>query len=105
MGIYFLSLGLLLLGALLSIVVSEKWKIKVCTISSLLSTGLMLLPALAVLFTGMDVGQLVYMSPVVGYVDFRIDLLSAFFLVVISVMSFLGVFYANGYMKPYLQNF
>ncbi len=102
MGIYFLSLGLLLLGALLSIVVSEKWKIKVCTISSLLSTGLLLLPALAVLFTGMEIGQLVYMSPVVGYVDFRIDLLSAFFLVVISVMSFLGVLYANGYMKPYL---
>ena len=102
MGIYFLSLGLLLLGALISVVVSEKWKLKVCTVSSLLSTGLILLPAIAVLLTGMEIGQTVYMSPMVGYVDFRIDLLSAFFLTVISIMSFLGVLYANGYMKPYL---
>ncbi len=102
MGIYFLSLGMLFLGALLSIVVSEKWKLKVCTISSLLSTGLILLPALAVIFTGAELGQAIYMSPMVGYVDFKIDALSAFFLTVISIMSFLGVLYANGYMKPYL---
>ena len=102
MGIYFLSLGMLLLGALLSIVVSENWKLKVCTISSLLSTGLILLPALAVILTGAELGQTIYMSPMVGYVDFRIDVLSAFFLTVISIMSFLGVLYVNGYMKPYL---
>ena len=101
MGIYFLSLGMLLLGALLSIVVGEKWKLKVCTIASLLSTGLILLPAAVVLFTGMELGQTVYMSPIVGYVDFRIDLLSAFFITVISIMSFLGILYANGYMKQY----
>ncbi len=102
MGIYFLSLGIIFLGALLSTMVSEKWKIKVCTIASLLSMCMTLVPALFVLFTGNEIGLTMYMSPVVGYVDFSIDTLSAFFLVVISVMSFLGVLYANGYMKPYL---
>ena len=103
MEIYFLALGMLLLGALLSVVVSERWKIKVCSIFSFLSTGLLLLPALAVILTGMPIGRTIYMSPILGNVDFVIDPLSAFFVLVISIMSFLGTLYANGYMKPYLN--
>jgi len=102
MEIYFLSLGMLLAGALLSVAVKEQWKFKVCSIFSFLSAGLMFIPALAVLFTGMPIGKTVYMSPLLTGVDFVIDPLSAFFVIVISLMSFLGTLYANGYMKPYL---
>lgn len=102
MKIYFLALGMLLLGALLSIVVREQHKFKICSIFSLLSSVLMLLPAAAVMFTGVSLGQTVYMSPILGDVNFVIDPLSAFFVVVISIMSFFGTLYANGYMKPYL---
>ena len=103
MEIYFLSLGMLLVGALLSIAVKEQWKFKVCSIFSFLSAGLMFIPALAVLYTGMPIGKTVYMSPLLTGVDFVIDPLSAFFVIVISLMSFLGTLYANGYMKPYLN--
>ena len=103
MEIYFLSLGMLLLGALLSVVVKEHWKFKVCSIFSFLSAGLMLLPAVAVLLTGVPLVKTVYLSPICGNVDFVIDPLSAFFVIVISLMSFLGTVYANGYMKPYLD--
>lgn len=103
MEIYFLSLGILLLGALLSVVVSERWKFKVCSIFSLVSAVLMLIPALTVLITGETKMQEFFMSPLLGEVNFVIDPLSAFFVAVISVMSFLGTVYANGYMKPYLQ--
>lgn len=103
MEIYFLSLGMLLLGALLSIVVKEQWKFKVCSIFSFLSAGLMFIPALAVLLTGVPIGRTIYMSPLLTGVDFVIDPLSAFFVIVISLMSFLGTLYANGYMKPYLN--
>ena len=103
MGIYFLSLGMLLLGAILSTLVNENWKLKVCTICSFLSSGLMLLPAAAVIFTGLPLGAFVYISPLIGGINFSIDALSAFFLIVISIMSFLGILYANGYMKPYLN--
>ena len=103
MKIYFLSLGLLLLGALVSIVVKDSRKFKVCSIFSFLSTALMLLPAAAVMLTGVTLKQGFYMSPVLGEVNFVIDTLSAFFLIVISVMSFLGSIYANGYMKPYFE--
>lgn len=103
MKIYFLSLGILLLGALLSVVVKEHWKFKVCSVFSFLSAITMLVPAAAVLLSGVPLGKTIYMSPVLGDVSFVIDPLSAFFLIVISIMSFLGTVYANGYMKPYLD--
>ena len=103
MEIYFLALGMLLIGALLSIVVKEQWKFKVCSIFSFLSALTMMLPAVAVLIKGIPLIKTVELSPITGNVDFIIDPLSAFFLIVISIMSFLGVLYANGYMKPYLN--
>ena len=103
MEIYFLALGILFAGALLSFVVKESWKFKVCSVFSFLSAILLLLPATAVILTGIPCGQTIYMSPVLGDVNFVIDPLSAFFVVVISFMSFLGTLYANGYMKPYFN--
>lgn len=103
MEIYFLALGLLLLGALLSVVVKERFKFKVCSVFSLLSAVLLLLPAAAVMLTGVPLSTTVYMSPILGDVNFVIDPLSAFFVIVISIMSFLGTVYANGYMKPYFD--
>ena len=103
MEIYFLALGMLLIGALLSIVVKEQWKFKVCSIFSFLSVLTMMLPAVAVLIKGIPLIKTVELSPITGNVDFIIDPLTAFFLIVISIMSFLGVLYANGYMKPYLN--
>lgn len=103
MEIYFLALGMLLIGALLSIVVKEQWKFKVCSIFSFLSALTMMLPAVVVLIKGIPLIKTVELSPITGNVDFIIDPLSAFFLIVISIMSFLGVLYANGYMKPYLN--
>ena len=103
MKIYFLSLGILLFGALLSTVVKEHWKFKVCSVFSGISALMMLMPSLLVLFSGDVLSKTVYMSPLLGDVNFVIDPLSAFFVIVISIMSFLGTVYANGYMKPYLD--
>ena len=103
MEIYFLALGMLLAGALLSVIVKDSWKFKVCSIFTLISSIVLFLPAAAVLLTGGTLAQTVYMSPIIGDVEFAIDPLSAFFVMVISGMSFLGTLYANGYMKPYLN--
>ena len=103
MEIYFLALGMLLAGALLSVIVKDSWKFKVCSIFTLISSVMLFLPAAAVLLTGGTLAQTVYMSPIIGDVEFAIDPLSAFFVMVISGMSFLGTLYANGYMKPYLN--
>lgn len=103
MELYFLSLGILLLGALLSIFVSDKWKFKICSIASFLSMVVVLFPVFGVLFNGGIISQTFEFSPVIGRVGFVIDSLSAFFIFIISVMSFLATVYANGYMKPYLN--
>ncbi len=104
MGIYFFSIVILLLGALLSVVIKDdNKKLKSCSICSVLSTILTLIPAIYTIKTGMPLQISIYASPLLGYVDIVIDALSAFFLIVISIMSSLGIIYANGYMKPYLN--
>ncbi len=103
MEIYFLALGMLFAGALVSAAVKEQWKFKICSVFSLIASAMLFIPAAAVLLTGGTLKQTVYMSPILGNVEFVIDPLSAFFVMVISVMSLLGTIYANGYMKPYLN--
>ena len=103
MEIYFLALGMLFAGALISAAVKEQWKFKVCSVFTLIASVMLFIPAAAVLLTGGTMGQTVYMSPILGDVEFIIDPLSAFFVIVISVMSLFGTIYANGYMKPYFN--
>ena len=103
MKIYFLSMILLLLGAIISIVVKERAKFKVCSIFTFISAVMLWIPSLLVLLTGIPMSQTFYMSPILGDVSFVIDPLSAFFVLVISTMSFFGTVYANGYMKPYFD--
>ena len=100
---YFLALGMLLLGAIISTAVRDNLKIKICSIFSLISSVMMLIPSMFVLLTGMTIEKTIDFHSIIGNVNFVIDPLSAFFVTVISVMSFLGVIYANGYMKPYLN--
>ena len=104
MGIYFFSLGMLFLGALLSIILKdESKKIKACSVCSVISTLFMLIPAIQVIKTAKHIETVFYTSPLLGYIDISIDALSAFFLIVISIMTSLGIIYANGYLKPYLN--
>ena len=57
----------------------------------------MMLLAVAVLIKGIPLIKTVELSPITGNVDFIIDPLSAFFfLIVISIMSFLGFFMQTG---------
>ena len=103
MGIYFVALAVLLIGAITSVFIKEDWKMKSCSIAAGISSVLLLLPALVVLFTGGVLGTTINMLPIFGEVDFIIDSLSAFFILVISIMSFIGSIYAVGYIKPYLH--
>lgn len=62
-----------------------------------------LVPALKVLFSGETISKTFDFNPLFGSVNFVIDPLSAFFIVVIAVMSVASVVYAKGYLKPYLE--
>lgn len=62
-----------------------------------------LVPALKVLLSGETISKTFDFNPLFGSVNFVIDPLSAFFIVVIAVMSVASVVYAKGYLKPYLE--
>ncbi|MCM1004340.1 MAG: hypothetical protein NC408_08375 [Candidatus Gastranaerophilales bacterium] len=103
MEYFILSIEILLFGALAALLVKEKFKLKVCSIFTIFASLTALYPAGYVLFTGNVLSGTFNPTPLFGEIVCAMDPLSAVFTAVISVMSLLGVIYANGYMKPYLN--
>lgn len=102
MEIYFIALLTPILGGLVSLACRENIKFKILSLFSFISMVLCLIPSLNVLFSGEVLTQSVNLVSIFGPVTFTIDALSAFFIIIISVMGFVASLYANGYMKPYL---
>ncbi|MDD3150148.1 MAG: proton-conducting transporter membrane subunit, partial [Candidatus Gastranaerophilales bacterium] len=101
---YFLT-GLILIfaGGLISLIFAENYKAKIISIFSFSGTVLTSIPAFKILFTGNVIEKIFYLPEPIGKIPVVIDPLSAFFILVISIMSFLGTVYASGYIKPYLN--
>ena len=103
MEYFLLAVAILILGAILSLVVKEDYKVKLCSLFTFLASGTILVPAINVLKTGQAYSGYLNFSNLIGKVDFTIDALSAFFIIIIAIMSFLTTIYANGYLKTYLN--
>ena len=101
MEIFFLGILVLVLSAILSLFCKENYKIKVLSFCSVIAAILTIIPAFFVLAYGNIIGKEFVWNNVIGKVPFVIDSLSAFFIVVISIVSTLCTIYANGYLKPY----
>lgn len=104
MNNYFLGIMIILLSGLTGRFVPQKHKIPL--LSFLIAVGAIftLIPAASVLITGNTLSQSLFFNPIFGQVNFVIDALSAFFIVVISVMSLASVIYSKGYLKQYVEN-
>lgn len=103
MNSYFIGLLALISGAFVSLFCSEKYKLKVVSVFTGAAAVLCSIPAINVLLTGDSISSSFNPNELFGTVNVVIDPLSAFFVVVISCMSFLASIYANGYMKNYLN--
>ena len=104
MEIFYYALLTPIVGGVLSLAASEKFKLKIISLFNFIAMVLCFIPALNVLISGETItSNLKIFDGIFGAVKFVIDPLSAFFIIVISVMSFLGTLYANGYMKPYFD--
>ena len=103
MEYYYLGIFLIFIGGLLSIPLAEKYKAKFVSVFSCLGTFFVLITALNILLKNLTISKSVYLPEPIGKVDFIIDPLSAFFILVISLMTFIGTLYAIGYIKPYLN--
>ncbi|MDD3013254.1 MAG: proton-conducting transporter membrane subunit [Candidatus Gastranaerophilales bacterium] len=102
MKYYYLGLFLFFIGGLLSIPLPEKHKGRFVSLFSGLGTIFLLTSALNIILNNKIVSKSIFFPDPIGQVNFVIDPLSAFFILVISVMSFIGTLYAIGYIKPYL---
>ncbi len=98
-----LSILILVFGAIFVLFVKEEFKLKIVTIFTLIANATALFPAGYVLYKGAPLELNAFFSPIFGMVRLEIDALSAIFIAIISIMSFIGLIYANGYLKPYLN--
>lgn len=98
-----LSIEILVFGALAALITKEKYRLLTSSVFAFLSACFALYSAGMVLFTGQSLLGELKNFPLFGQIQIVLDPLSAVFVAVISIMSLLGVIYANGYMKPYLN--
>lgn len=103
MNAYFIGLIALLLGGLISLFCNENFKFKVVSLFTGFGAVLCSIPALKVITSGETLTHTFACTTPFGLVNVVIDPLTAFFILVISCMSFLATIYANGYMKHYLN--
>ena len=101
MNYFFTGIGILILSSIASLFVSEKNKLRLVSLFGSIAMFFLVLPALAVLFTGESLSFSYNWNLVFNSVPFVIDRLSAFFIVVISLITTLAYVYSMGYMLPY----
>ncbi len=102
MELFFIGILLFVLSGVVSLFCRENMKLKIATILAFFATILTVIPAFKTLFYGLPQGAVFAWNGVFGNVPFVIDMLSAFFIIVISLVSFLCLFYSIGYMRPYV---
>ncbi|MGN1152883.1 MAG: proton-conducting transporter membrane subunit [Candidatus Gastranaerophilaceae bacterium] len=100
---YFLGIIIFLLSGFVSMKFSKENKITALSALSLLGSVSCLIPAIQVLITNKTLVQTFNFNSLFGTVNFVIDPLSAFFIIVISVMSSIAVVYSKGYLTPYIE--
>ncbi len=101
MNSYFYGIITLLFGGFVAGLFGKKFKTWVLTFFTLVGSVLCFVPAFKVLFYKENLVQTFNFNNLFGAVNFVIDPLAAFFILVITVMSLLSVIYSNGYLKPY----
>jgi len=104
MNSYFIGIITLLLSGFVAGIFCKKFKTAVLSFFVAIGSVFCAIPAVKVLFGSENLVKSFDFNSIFGAVNFVIDPLSAFFILVITVMSFLSVIYSNGYLKPYLES-
>lgn len=97
----FISIILFIFAGLAQILFKEKYKAIIFTLFSGLATVLGLIPATIALFQNKTLLKTLNFNGLIGNVNFVLDPLSAFFVLIILFISFLAVIYSRKYLEPY----
>ena len=103
MSIFFIGIVMLFACGFLASMFDNEKKTKVLSILSLIGAVFCSIPAVNVLLNKNILSFKFFLNDLFGMISFKIDALSAFFILVISIMSVLAVFYSNEYLKPYID--
>ena len=101
---FFIGIVILFLSGFITNFFNKDNKITVLSCLTAVASVLTLIPAVQVLASGKNLLQQFDFNSIFGTVNFVIDPLVAFFIVVISAMSLLSVIYSKGYLKPYIES-
>lgn len=103
MTIFFFGVLLLFLSGIFSTFFAKDLKIVFTSILSTFGAILCSVPAIKVLINNEAISSTLNFSHIFGEINFTIDALSAFFVIVISIMSLMSIFYSKGYLKNYIE--
>lgn len=98
-----ISILILLCGATLMPFIKKDFKLKICTIFTTLSSLMAIAPAINCIYNRIGFNEKINILKNFGDVYIGIDLLSSIFVIIIALMSLFGIYYANGYLKFYID--
>ncbi|MBQ7127308.1 hypothetical protein IJO12_09495 [bacterium] len=101
MNIFFSGIIILLVSGFVAGICRKDFRTIILSIFTIIGSFLCLCPACKVLATGENLVKVFNFNNLFGAVNFVIDPLAAFFIIVISLMSIISTIYSNGYLKPY----
>ena len=99
MNFYFIGIAILILGAIFSLFIKNPTsKLKAVSIFSILGAINVIVASIKTFITGAS--DVVFsLGSVFQNVRFSLDNISAFFAIIIAIMSTLAIIYSNGYLK------
>ncbi|MBP3924231.1 hydrogenase [bacterium] len=103
MNSFFIGIVILLISGFSAGKFADKLKVSVLSILVGIASVFCLTPAVQSLVKGDYFIKTFDFNSLFGAVNFVIDPLAAFFIVVISIMSLVSVIYSKGYLKPYIE--
>ena len=103
MNIFFVGVLLLILSGIFTLLIGKKYKVFSVALFTTIATVLCLIPALSCILGSQTFLFGFELNKIFGEVSFSIDPLSAFFIIVISIMGLCSVIYSKGYLAPYIE--
>lgn len=103
MNNYFTGIIILVFSGIIASVFSKRYKLFILSLLAAVGSVFCIIPAVQMLVTGNNLVTEIQKETLFGNINFIIDPLSAFFIIVISIMSLVSVIYSNGYLKSYIE--
>ncbi len=101
MNSFFTGIIILILSGIVVKIFDRNFKVLILSLLNTIASCFCLVPAMKVLLSEQVMVKSFDFNNLFGVVNFQIDNLSAFFIVIISIMSVISIIYSRGYLKSY----